>query len=59
MAAIIACVEHHLGARYGLEVIVREPHELKTEPEYADVRVDKWQVSGAVGAEGIESEFRM
>lgn len=45
MAAIKSCVEQYVGARYALEVSVREPHELREEPEYADIRVDKWQVS--------------
>lgn len=39
------CIEAYLGARYGLEVTVKEPRELRDEPEYAEVRVDKWQIS--------------
>ncbi|MDC9582103.1 nucleotidyl transferase AbiEii/AbiGii toxin family protein [Xenorhabdus sp. PR6a] len=38
-------VESYLGARYGLEVTVKEPNELRKEPEYTDVRIDKWQIS--------------
>lgn len=45
MAAIKTCIEEYLGARYGLDITVREPHELKSDPEYADIRVDKWQIS--------------
>jgi hypothetical protein len=42
---IKACIEHHVGNRYQLEVSVKEPPELKNEPEYEGVNVDKWQVS--------------
>ncbi|TDB58144.1 nucleotidyl transferase AbiEii/AbiGii toxin family protein [Photorhabdus khanii] len=38
-------VEKYLGERYGLEVTVKEPNELRKEPEYVDVKIDKWQVS--------------
>ncbi|ETS33679.1 protein of unknown function (DUF1814) [Photorhabdus khanii NC19] len=38
-------VENYLGARYGFEVTVKEPNELRKEPEYADVKIDKWQIS--------------
>lgn len=42
---IKVCIEDYLGARYGLEVTVKEPAELKHEPGYEEIRVDKWQVS--------------
>lgn len=42
---IKACVEKHIGRRYGLEVRVKEPHELRNDPQYAGVNVNKWQVS--------------
>lgn len=45
MEAIKACIEKHLGTRYGLEVDVKEPKEMATLPDYENVRVDKWQVS--------------
>lgn len=45
MEAIKACIEKHLGARYGLVVEVKEPKEMATLPDYENVRVDKWQVS--------------
>ncbi|AYA41984.1 nucleotidyl transferase AbiEii/AbiGii toxin family protein [Xenorhabdus nematophila] len=38
-------IENYLGARYGLEVTVKEPNELRKEPEYANVKIDKWQIS--------------
>lgn len=41
------CIEHYLGERCGLEVTVKEPNELRTEPEYAEINVDKWQISVA------------
>ncbi len=40
-----ACIEHFIGRRYGLEVSVKEPAELREEADYAGVTVDKWQVS--------------
>ncbi|MEQ9920898.1 nucleotidyl transferase AbiEii/AbiGii toxin family protein [Pectobacterium brasiliense] len=40
-----ACIEDYLGNRYGLEVNVKEPNELRNEPGYEEVRIDKWQVS--------------
>lgn len=45
MEAIKACVEKHLGTRYGLLIEVKEPKEMATLPDYENVRVDKWQVS--------------
>ena len=39
------CIEHYIGQRYGLEVSVREPRELKHEREYANLKIDKWQVA--------------
>ncbi|PHV09322.1 hypothetical protein CSQ96_02210 [Janthinobacterium sp. BJB412] len=45
MVAIKACLEKHIGARYGLLVEVKEPREMATSPDYENVRVDKWQVS--------------
>ncbi|GBU09136.1 nucleotidyltransferase [Gammaproteobacteria bacterium] len=43
--AMKACLEKYIGARYGFEVSVKEPDELKNEPEYRGLNVDKWQVS--------------
>ena len=40
-----SCLEDYLGARYGLEVTVKEPSVLKEEPDYATLKVDKWQIS--------------
>ncbi|WP_254361208.1 hypothetical protein [Photorhabdus heterorhabditis] len=34
-----------MGVRYGFEVTVKEPNELRNKPEYAEVKVDKWQIS--------------
>lgn len=45
MESIKACLEKHIGARYGLVVDVKEPKEMATLPDYENVRVDKWQVS--------------
>ncbi len=45
------CIEGYLGQRYGLEVTVKEPEELRTEPEYAEINVDKWQIAVATAPE--------
>ncbi|WP_148244924.1 nucleotidyl transferase AbiEii/AbiGii toxin family protein [Enterobacter asburiae] len=45
LAQMKECIEDYLGKRYGLEVTVKEPNELRAEPEYAEVKVDKWQIS--------------
>lgn len=45
LANIKNCVEEYLGERYGLEVTVKEPKDLREDPEYAEVKVDKWQIS--------------
>jgi predicted nucleotidyltransferase component of viral defense system len=39
------CIEHYIGKRYDLEVSVKEPNELREEPEYAELKVDKWRIS--------------
>lgn len=39
------CIEHYIGQRYDLEVKVKEPAALKKEHEYADLKIDKWQIS--------------
>ncbi|MDE9461339.1 nucleotidyl transferase AbiEii/AbiGii toxin family protein [Xenorhabdus bovienii] len=45
LSRIKACIEKYLGVRYGLEVTVKEPKALRNEPEYVEVKVDKWQIS--------------
>lgn len=39
------CIQDYLGERYGLDVSVKEPNELRHEPGYEEIRIDKWQVS--------------
>ncbi len=39
-----SCIEHYIGSRYGLEVVVREPREMAMEAESRDIHVDKWQI---------------
>lgn len=38
-------VESYVGQRYALSVTVKEPAELKSDPAYGDVKINKWQVS--------------
>lgn len=45
LQAMKTCLERYIGDRYGFEVSVKEPAELKDAPEYAGLNVDKWQVS--------------
>ena len=45
------CLEDYLSARYGLEVFVKEPASLRQEPEYENIRIDKWQLSVATAPE--------
>lgn len=41
---IKACLEKYIGERYGLLVEVKEPKETAVLPEYANIKVDKWQI---------------
>lgn len=43
--ALADCIVQDIGERYGLEVQVKTPKQLAQEPEYREVRVDKWQIS--------------
>ncbi|HAV1789903.1 TPA: nucleotidyl transferase AbiEii/AbiGii toxin family protein [Enterobacter hormaechei subsp. xiangfangensis] len=45
LSAMKTCIEGYVGSRYGLEVTVKGPDELRDEPDSAEVRVDKWQIS--------------
>ena len=45
MALVKSCIESHIGARYGLKVLVKEPKESREPSDPENVRVDKWQVS--------------
>ena len=40
-----SCLEDYLGKRYGLEVIVKEPKEMREDPIHAEIKIDKWQVN--------------
>lgn len=44
LLGIKKCLERYIGERYGLEIIVKEPKDLINEPEYRDIKVDKWQI---------------
>ncbi len=39
------CIEKYIGDRYGLEVTVKNPKELRDDPTYRDLNIDKWLVS--------------
>jgi len=38
------CLENYLGKRYGLEITVKEPHEIPQESTKPNVAVSKWQI---------------
>ncbi|MGC3872982.1 nucleotidyl transferase AbiEii/AbiGii toxin family protein [Halomonas sp. GXIMD04776] len=42
---IKTCIEHYVARRYQLAVSVKQPSELRADPYYAGIRVDKWQIS--------------
>ena len=45
LEGIKACLEGYVGQRYGLEVSVRAPAELKEDSSYRGLHVDTWQLS--------------
>lgn len=48
-SAILADMKHYIekyiGERYGLEVTVKEPKDLKQDPKYSELSIDKWQIA--------------
>ncbi|MCW3783578.1 nucleotidyl transferase AbiEii/AbiGii toxin family protein [Defluviimonas salinarum] len=42
---IRACVEAHIGARYSLDIHVKEPAQMRVDPTYFGVAIDRWQVA--------------
>lgn len=40
-----SCLEKYLNVRYGLTVVVKEPKEMLDEPDYRDLKIDKWRLS--------------
>ena len=45
LSPIRDCIETYIGQRYGLEVTVKEPADLRPEREHADLKIDKWQIA--------------
>ena len=45
LADMKSCIEKYIGDRYGLEVNVKEPKELKEDLKYAELNIDKWQIA--------------
>jgi predicted nucleotidyltransferase component of viral defense system len=39
------CIETYISSRYALEVLVKEPNELKKDPAYAEITIDVWQIA--------------
>lgn len=44
VARIKECVQDYISRRYNLDVTVKAPKELKDDPKYAELRVEKWQI---------------
>ncbi|MFG6573520.1 nucleotidyl transferase AbiEii/AbiGii toxin family protein [Sulfitobacter sp. 1A13353] len=44
------CVMDHIGARYGLEVDVKNPKQMSEEKTYWGLKTDRWQVSVTTNA---------
>lgn len=42
---IKTCLEDYLSKRYGLEVSVKEPKEVRKDPDYHEINVDRWQIN--------------
>lgn len=41
-----ATIENYIGQRYGLDVTVKEPNQLRSEqPKYAELAINKWQIA--------------
>lgn len=49
-----SCIEKYIGERYGLEVNVKEPKELREDPKYAELSIDKWQIAVVTSPERKE-----
>lgn len=45
LSAMKSCIEHYIGERYDFEVTVKQPKELRQEPNYDGLKVDKWQIA--------------
>jgi predicted nucleotidyltransferase component of viral defense system len=45
LAEIQQCVMDHIGGRYGLEVHVKNPKQMREEPTYWGLKTDRWQVA--------------
>lgn len=39
------CIMDHIGKRYGLDITVKEPKEMKLDPLYFGVNTDRWQIA--------------
>lgn len=45
MAKMKECLEHYIGARYKLDVLVKEPRELRNKSQHDGLKIDKWQLT--------------
>lgn len=45
MDELRSVVEKYVGQRYGLDVQVKEPKQLKQDPKYAELKINKWQIA--------------
>lgn len=45
LALVRECIMDHIARRYGLEIDVKNPKQMRQEPNYLGLEVDRWQVS--------------
>lgn len=45
LADIKNCIKDYISRRYDLTVTMKEPKELRLDPHYSELKIDKWQVS--------------
>lgn len=45
LIAMKKCLENYIGARYGLEITVKEPKEMTSIAHNEGIKVDKWQIA--------------
>src|SRR5665648_521096 len=38
------CLEEYLGKLYGLDITVKEPHDMLQEPSNRNIKISKWQI---------------
>lgn len=45
LSPIRECVMDHIGAKYGLDIAIKEPNLMREEPSYFGIAIDRWQIA--------------